>query len=102
MYTDFTRKEKLFIAKKFYLYLNAEYSQGTIGLPMSKWIKILKKLNEDYDITTCLMWNTSYRSVFDILLKHYHVFEISNENVKPYLYDIINNDMILETFNINV
>lgn len=100
MYSDLSRKEKLFIAKKFYFYLNSEYLGGTTGLPMSRWLKVLRKLNEDNDITTCLMWDTSYRSVFDILLKHYHVFEISDENVKPYLYDIINNNVILETFNI--
>tara|TARA_R100000951_G_scaffold73409_1_gene61779 strand:- start:49 stop:357 length:309 start_codon:yes stop_codon:yes gene_type:complete len=102
MYADLKRSEKLFIARKFYLHLNSEYSKGTIGLPMSKWLKILLKLNEDYDISECLMWDTSYRSIFDILLKHYHVFEISDYNTKPYLYDIINNDIILEEFNIDV
>ena len=92
MYSALSRKQKLYIAKEFYLYLNSEYSRGTIGLPMSKWLKILRKLNEDHDITTCLMWDSSYRSVFEILLKYYHVFEISDANVKPYLYDIINNE----------
>jgi len=102
MYIDLSHKEKKIIAKKFYLYLNAEYSRGTLGLPMGKWINILEKINEDYDIYNGLMWYSSYRSIFEILLKHYHVFEISDENVKPYLYDIINNDMILEEFNIDV
>ena len=99
MYTDLKRSEKLFIARKFYLHLNYEYSQGTTGLPMGKWLKILQRLNEDYDIYKCLMWDTSYRSIF---LKHYHVFEITDKNTTPYLYDIINNDIILEEFNIDV
>tara|TARA_R110002153_G_scaffold77938_1_gene199738 strand:+ start:206 stop:517 length:312 start_codon:yes stop_codon:yes gene_type:complete len=103
MYTDLKRSEKLFIARKFYLHLNAEYSKGTIGLPMSKWLQILRTLNEDYDISNCIMWDTSYRSIFDILFKHYHVFEITDNNTTPYLYDIVNNNhIILEEFNIDV
>jgi len=101
MYSKLKRTEKLLIAKNFYLYLNAEYSEGSTGLPMSNWVKILSDLNEEYNITSCVMWKTSYRSVFDILLKYYQVFEITEQSSYPYLYDIINNHMILQELNIH-
>ena len=101
MYTDLKRFEKLYIARKFYYYLNYQYSSGTLGLPMNRWLKVLEKINEENHITTCLMWDTSYRSIFDILLKYYHVFEITDKSSKPLLYDIINNnESIIEEFNL--
>tara|TARA_R110002167_G_scaffold83974_2_gene228378 strand:- start:131 stop:442 length:312 start_codon:yes stop_codon:yes gene_type:complete len=103
MYTDLKRSEKLLIARKFYLHLNSMYSSGTLGLPMSKWLNLFQRLNEDFDISNCIMWDTSYRSLFDILLKHYHVFEITDNNTTPYLYDIVNNkNIVLEEFNIDL
>ena len=47
MYTDLKRFEKLYLARKFYYQLNYEYSNGSLGCPMSQWLKILEKMNEE-------------------------------------------------------
>ena len=99
MYTELKRYEKNQLARKFYYYLNYQYSSGGPGMTQKKWKKILKDENDDLDITHCLMWDKCYTSIFAILFKTYGVFRVVDESVTPHLYDIVNNlEHLIEEF----